>query len=237
MVNLAGESIAEGRWNAAKKKRIRDSRVEGTKQLVDAILAIPNPPSVVVSASAVGIYGSQGDLELDEQAELASGYLPDICRDWERVTQPLSDQGIRVVLLRIGIVLGKGEGALGKLVPLFKVGLGGPLGNGKHYVPWIHVEDLVGMIEWSINNSDVRGPLNGSAPHPVTNREMTKAIAKTVRRPAIFPAPRFALRLVLGEFADSLFSSQRVIPKKSLELGFKFQFPEILPAIKEIIES
>lgn len=236
VVNLMGESIAEGRWTPDKKERIRKSRVEGTSRLVDALLALPQLPRVVVSASAVGIYGDCGDDVVDESYRKADGFLADVCHEWEEATQPLVDAGVRVVTLRVGIVLGREGGALAKLLPMFRLGLGGKLGNGKHYVPWIHVEDLVSLIQWSVENDNVVGPVNGTAPNPIRNSTFTKAIANAVRRPAFLPAPKFALKLALGEFADSLFSSQQVIPKAALDGGFQFKFSQIDDAMREIVQ-
>ena len=160
-----------------------------------------------------------------------------MCSDWENENLRLAEHGVRVVLLRIGIVLGRGGGAAEKMLPVFKLGLGGKLGNGKQWVPWIHVDDLVGMILWAIENESISGPVNGSSPNPVRNSEMTSAMASAVGRFAFLPAPRFALKLVLGEFAESLFSSQRVIPKAAVEGGYQFQYPTIESAFKEIVEA
>ena len=237
IVNLMGESIAEGRWNEAKKKRIRESRVLGTEQLVTTILNMENRPSVVVSSSAVGIYGDQGARVIDEQGEAATGFLAEVCREWEEATLPLAQEGIRVVLLRIGIVLGQGGGALAKLLPIFRLGVGGRLGRGDQYVPWIHVDDLVSLILWALESEKVSGPLNGTAPNPVTNADLTRQLASAVRRPAIFPVPQFGLRLALGEFADSLFVSQNVMPEKALQFGFQFEYPDLAGALANIVSK
>ena len=237
VVNLMGESIAEGRWNAQKKQRIRTSRIDATDRLVDQILGLKKKPSVLVAASAVGIYGDAGEDMVDESYPAAAGFLPDVCADWEAANMRLSDHGVRVVLLRIGIVLGREGGAMSKLVPMFKLGLGGKLGDGKHYVPWIHVADLAAMIQWSIDSPDVKGVVNASAPNPVTNAQMTSSLAKALGRFAILPAPKFGLRLVFGEFADSLFSSQRAVPKAALDGGFDFRFANIDQAIQDIVSK
>jgi uncharacterized protein (TIGR01777 family) len=205
VINLMGESIAEGRWTEAKKKRIRTSRIDATQSLVAEILKLKRRPKVLVAASAVGIYGDPGETVVDESHPAADGFLADVCKDWESANLELEQHGVRVVLLRIGIVLGQGGGAMEKLLPLFKLGLGGNLGNGKQWVPWIHVEDLASMMLWAIENESVSGPVNGAAPNPVRNSEMTQAIAKAVGRFALIPAPKFALRLALGEFANSLY--------------------------------
>jgi len=235
VVNLMGESIAEGRWNAAKKSRIRTSRIDATNLLVEQILKMRQKPRVLVAASAVGIYGDAGDSVVDEGHPTADGFLADVCRDWEAANMQLADHGVRVVCLRIGIVLGWNGGAMAKMIPLFKWGLGGKLGSGKQYVPWIHVADLAAMIRWAIHFENVNGVLNATAPGPVTNAEMTTALAKALKRPALLPAPKFGLRLALGEFADSLLNSQRAVPKAALEHGFKFRFAAIEEAIEEVI--
>ncbi len=177
VVNLMGESIAEGRWTNAKKKLIRSSRVDATKRLVESILQLESPPAVIVSASAVGIYGDCGDDVVTEERKPATGFLAEICRDWEQATAPLTAAGIRVCNLRIGIVLGADGGALEKLIPLFKLGMGGKLGSGRQFIPWIHIDDLVALIQWLINTPDVSGPVNASSPNPVRNSEFTKALA------------------------------------------------------------
>ncbi len=235
VVNLMGESIAEGRWTEAKKKRIRDSRVSGTRKLVDALLKMPSLPDVVVSTSAVGIYGNSGDEIVDEFHPAAAGFLADVCLEWEQAVQPIAEAGVRVVLIRVGIVLGREGGALKKLVPLFKMCAGGKLGNGKQYVPWIHIQDLVRMYQWSIQNRDVSGPVNGSAPNPVTNADFTRALASAVNRPAVIPVPGFALKLALGEFGGSLLNSQRVVPRVALEHGFEFKYSQIQPALEALL--
>ncbi len=237
VVNLMGEPIGEGRWTTQKKKRIEESRVNGTEQLVKAILQMPQKPDVVVSASAVGIYGDCGEEIVDESTPANSGFLANVCTAWENATIPLKEAGVRVVLLRSGVVLGKDGGALAKLLPVFRKGAGGRLGNGKQYVPWIHIDDLVGMILWAMQNQEIEGPVNGTAPNPVRNSEMTKAIAAAVRRPALLPVPKYVLRSLLGEFADSLFASQRVIPEVALRCGYQFKFPNIQVALNNIVNS
>lgn len=235
VVNLMGESIAEGRWNANKKQRIRASRIDGTRNLVDGIIESGNLPDVFVSASAIGIYGDAGEDVVEEDHGLGSDFLTDVCAQWEQEAKRLENHGVRVVCLRIGIVLGPQGGALKKMVPLFRWGLGGNLGNGKQWVAWIHVDDLVSMIQWSIENTEISGPINATAPNPVRNKTLTQTLAAAVKRPALFPAPKFALRLALGEFADSLFFSQRVVPAAALRHGFQFQFSDIEAAIKDTV--
>lgn len=235
VINLMGESIAEGRWNAQKKKRIRSSRVDGTRRLVDGLINSGKLPDVFVSASAIGIYGDAGEDVVEEDHVHGTGFLPDVCQQWEQEALRLQDHGVRVVCLRIGIVLGSQGGALKKMVPLFRWGLGGNLGNGKQWVAWIHVEDLVSLIQWAIETPQVSGPVNATAPNPVRNKELTKTLATAVKRPAFLPAPKFALRLALGEFANSLFFSQRVVPAAALNNGFQFQFSDIDSAIKDTV--
>lgn len=236
VVNLMGESIAEGRWNAQKKERIRSSRIDGTRRLVDGLVQSGNLPNVFVSASAIGIYGDAGEDIVEENHARGTGFLTDVCSDWEQEAMRLQEHGVRVVCLRIGIVLGSQGGALKKMAPLFRWCLGGNLGSGNQWVAWIHVDDLVSLIQWSIENDSVSGPVNATAPNPVRNKDLTKAVAAAVRRPALFPAPKFALRLALGEFADSLFFSQRVVPAVALNHGFQFQFSDIESAIKDAIQ-
>ncbi|MCL4137648.1 UNVERIFIED_CONTAM: hypothetical protein GTU68_016616 [Idotea baltica] len=238
VINLMGEPIAEGRWTAAKKKRIFDSRVLGTRKLVDGLLASGNPPEVFVSTSAIGIYGDSGEAIVDEDHAAAEDlFKSDLCAAWEAEAMRLADHGTRVVCLRLGIVLGDGGGALEKMMPIFKLGIGGKLGSGKQWMSWIHIDDLVNLINWSLQNDQAAGPINATAPNPVRNSDFTKALAAAVKRPAFLPAPWFALRAVFGEFANSLFYSQRVIPKAATELGFKFKFENIHPAISDVVQS
>ena len=237
VVNLMGESVAEGRWTDQKKKRIRESRIQGTRNLVDGLVDSGKLPKVFVSASAIGIYGNPGEDIVEEDHAHGEGFLTEVCQQWEAEALKLEQHGTRVVCLRIGIVLGGQGGALEKMVPIFKFGLGGKLGNGKQWMAWIHVDDLVSMIQWSLENESVSGPINGTAPNPVRNSEFTKALAKTLGRPAFLPAPRFGLRLAFGEFADSLFWSQRIVPAAALNHGFQFQFPELTEALKDILSA
>jgi uncharacterized protein (TIGR01777 family) len=236
VINLMGEPIAEGRWNADKKKRIRDSRVLGTRRLIDALLKADRLPKVMISASAVGIYGDSGEKTVEEDSPHGSGFLTEVCEEWEAEALRFEQHGVRVVLLRIGIVMGIGGGALDGLIPVFKSGAGGPLGSGKQWVPWIHVDDLVNLILWCRENEAIRGPVNASAPNPVRNKELAKALGRCLGRPAIIPAPKFAVRLALGEFADSLFYSQRVVPATALSHGFNFEFTQLSAALEDLIK-
>ena len=233
--HLAGESVAEGRWNAAQKARIRDSRVIGTRNLVQGIKQVDHKPSVLVSASAVGYYGNRGDEELTEAASPADDFLAEVCVAWEREAMAAVQHGVRTVTARTGIVLGAGGGALAKMLTPFKLGAGGPLGNGKQWMPWVHVADLARLYVHAADTSSINGPLNAVAPNPVRNSEFTKALGRQLHRPAFMPAPYLGLRLLFGEFAQVLFASQRVIPQVALETGFVFQYPDIASALREIL--
>lgn len=233
--HLAGESVAEGRWNAAQKARIRDSRVIGTRNLVQGIKQVDHKPSVLVSASAVGYYGNRGDEELTEAASPADDFLAEVCVAWEREALAAEQLGVRTVTARTGIVLGAGGGALAKMLTPFKLGAGGPLGNGKQWMPWVHVADLARLYVHAADTSSINGPLNAVAPNPVRNSEFTKALGRQLHRPAFMPAPYLGLRLLFGEFAQVLFASQRVIPQVALETGFVFQYPDIASALREIL--
>ncbi len=235
VLHLAGESVAEGRWTAAQKAKIRDSRVVGTRHLVQGISQASARPKTLVSASAVGYYGDRGEEELTEAAPPAHDFLADVCVEWEREAMAAEQHGVRVVTARTGIVLGAGGGALAKMLTPFKLGGGGPLGNGRQWMPWIHVADLARLYLHAAEAESIRGAMNSVAPHPVRNSEFTKALARQLHRPAFMPAPYFGLRLLFGEFAKVLFASQRVIPQVALDTGFAFQYPEIAAALREIL--
>jgi uncharacterized protein (TIGR01777 family) len=234
--HLAGDPVAKGRWTGAKKSRIRSSRVEGTRHLVDALAAMEKRPTCLVSASAVGYYGDRGDEILDEKSGADGSFLAEVCQAWEREALRAEEYGIRVVTIRTGIVLGAGGGALEAMLPPFKFGLGGRLGNGQQWMPWIHIGDLVRLMLYSAVREEVRGGVNGVSPNPVTNREFTRILAGTLRRPALFPAPGPILRLALGEFAGVLLGSQRVIPTAATQAGFEFQYPDLDGALSEILK-
>ncbi len=232
--HLAGEPVAEGRWNEAKKARIRNSRVLGTRNLVAALRALDSPPPVLVSASAVGIYGSRGDEIVNEQSSPATGFLAEVCREWELEALRAEEFGMRVVTIRIGLVLGRDGGALARMLPLFKAGAGGRLGTGRQWMPWIHVDDLTRLFVFAAENDGLSGPVNGSAPNPVSNRGFTRALGQAIGRRTLFPAPAFGLRLALGEFAEVLLASQRVVPKAALDAGFKFRHATIDSALSNL---
>ena len=235
VLHLAGESVSAGRWTAAQKARIRDSRVVGTRHLVQGLVQARSGPRTLVSASAVGYYGDRGDEELTEAAAPGGDFLAGVCVEWEREALAAADHGVRVVTARTGIVLGAGGGALAKMLPPFKLGGGGPLGNGRQWMPWIHVADLARLYLHAAETTAIVGPMNAVAPEPVRNSEFTKALGRQLHRPAFMPAPYLGLRLLFGEFAQVLFASQRVIPRVALDTGFVFQFPEIAAALREIL--
>lgn len=235
VIHLAGEPVAEGRWNEAKKQRIRDSRVVGTRHLVEALAKLERRPAVLVSGSAIGFYGSRGDELLDETSQPGNDFLAHVCRDWERESHAAEALDVRVVNLRIGIVLGEGGGALEKMLTPFKLGLGGRLGDGHQWMSWVHVDDVVGLCLLAAERDTLRGPLNATSPNPLTNREFTRVLADVLNRPAVLPAPAFALRLALGEFADILLASQRVAPRVALDAGYRFQFAHLGDALRSTI--
>ncbi|MBY0373472.1 MAG: TIGR01777 family oxidoreductase [Bryobacteraceae bacterium] len=236
VIHLAGEPVAQ-RWTKAVKERIRMSRWAGTRRLVQAMAMMPSPPRALISASAIGYYGSRGDEVLTEGSAAGEGFLAEVCREWEAAADLAEPLGTRVVKVRIGIVLGEQGGALGKMLPFFKAGLGGRIGSGQQWMSWIHVDDLVELLYFSAVNSRVEGPVNGVAPNPVRNVEFTEVLARTLGRPALFPAPPFALRMLYGEMADVLTGSQRVKPEAALEAGFAFRSAELGPALRSLVRE
>lgn len=230
-VHLAGEPI-EGRWTPGKKRRIRESRVRSTEQIAAQIGA--GGPPVLVSSSAVGIYGDRGDEVLDEASAPGEGFLAEVCRAWEEAAAPAAARG-RVVLLRTGLVLAREGGALPRLARPFRLLLGGPLGRGEFWQPWIHLADEVGMILLALEDPRARGPLNAAAPEPVRNRDLARAIARALGRPALLPAPALAVRLALGELAEAVLASQRVVPRRALELGYRHRFPRLDEALQDLL--
>ncbi len=234
IVHLAGEPIAQ-RWNPEVKRAIRDSRVQGTQQLVTAISKLRHKPSVLVSASAVGYYGDRGDEMLTESSAPGSDFLAQICVDWEREALRARELGLRVVLIRIATVLGRDGGALKQMLTPFRLGVGGKFGNGRQWMPWIHLHDLVQLLIFAAENPTLDGALNGSAPGPVTNAEFNRAMGAALHRPAIFPAPKFALKLALGDLADFVLKSERVVPEATQRAGFSFKYPEIGEALRSLV--
>jgi hypothetical protein len=235
-VHLAGENIAAGRWTVEKKARIRDSRVKGTKTLCEALAQLSQPPKVLVSASAIGYYGDRGAELLWENSALGTGFLAEVCQAWEEATRPAMEKGIRVVLLRIGVVLSPAGGALAKMLLPFKLGLGGIIGSGKQYMSWIALDDVVGTIDHVLITDTLQGPVNAVAPHPVTNSEFTKTLRRVLRRPTLFPMPAFAARLAFGEMADELLlASTRVEPKRLIATEYRFRYPELEDALRHLL--
>ncbi len=236
VVHLAGENIAEGRWTEAKKTRIRNSRVRGTELVARTLVRLASRPAVLISASAIGFYGDRGDEELDEGSPHGNGFLAEVCRRWEGASRVASEAGIRVVQLRTGMVLGAHGGALAKMLPVFRCGLGGPLGSGRQYVSWITRDDLVGVVRHALSTDTLEGPVNAVAPQPVTNRQFTRALGRAMKRPAVVPAPAFALRAALGQMADELLlASARVVPRRLQSTGFSFADPEIDGALSRLL--
>lgn len=238
VINLAGETVAQ-RWTQPAKQRIRDSRVLTTRNLVEAIRQASRPPKVLVNASAVGYYGDRGDEELTEDSPPGKGFLAEVCQLWEEEALKAADFGVRVVCARFGIVLGAGGGVLERMMPLFEWGLGAKLGNGKQWMPWVHIADAAGLVLHAITNEQVKGAMNVVSPNPVTNREFTKALARAVGKPAFLATtlsiPTFILRLQLGEGASVLTASQKVLPKVAEATGYKFVLPDIEEALREVV--
>ena len=235
VIHLAGEPVAQ-RWNAHARQAIRQSRVTGTRNLVQALAKLPKKPEVLVCASAVGYYGSRGDEILNESSSPGADYLAQICVDWEQEAQAAEASGIRVVRVRTGLVLDARGGALPRMLPPFRMGLGGKLGSGQHWMSWIHLEDLAALFQFALANP-VSGPLNGAAPNPVINAGFTRALAAAVHRPAIFPVPAFALRLLFGEMSQILLASQRALPQAAERAGFRFRYPELAPALADVLKA
>jgi len=238
VVHLAGENIAAGRWTTERKRRIRESRIKGTRFLAQSLSRLFDPPKVFVSVSAIGYYGNRGDDTLDEDSDPGTGFLADLCNEWEAATAPASIRGIRVVIPRIGLLLSREGGALGRMLPVFRLGMGGRIGSGRQYMSWIAMDDLIKILDFTICNGSLHGPLNVVSPNPVTNREFTMILGKVLSKPAPFALPALAARLALGEMADKLLlASARVSPLRLKESGFKFQFPELEGALRHMLET
>jgi len=237
VVHLAGENIADGRWSESRKNKIKDSRVLSTRNLISTLKSMKNPPDTFVSASAVGFYGKDKPVELYEDLDPGKDFLADVCKEWEHEAFAARDHNIRTIALRIGIVLGYEGGAIKKMLPPFWAGVGGTLGDGNQWMSWIHIKDLVGMIIHSLENKTIQGAYNATSPDPVTNKEFTKCLAKVLRRPAILPVPKFALKIILGEMSDLLLGSLKVSSSKIIESGYTFQFPYLLSALNDICKN
>lgn len=237
VVHLAGESVSGLRWTDDKKKAIRDSRVHGTRSVVEALAKLKGKPKVLVAASAIGFYGDRDDEEMTETSAVGDTFLAEVSRDWEAEARRAEDSGIRTVLLRTGIVLSKEGGALGTMLTPFKFGVGGVVGSGKQWMSWISMDDHVRVINYAIENENVRGAVNSVAPNPVTNEEFTKTLGEILYRPTILPLPSFAINMVFGEMGDALLLvSIRVLPKRLEEAGFEFEYPELKAAIEHAVK-
>ena len=233
IIHLAGENLIGRRWTARQKARLRSSRIDTTRQLAEAVADAK--PRVFITASAIGYYGVSADRRFVVGDDPGDDFLARLCADWEAARQPALDAGVRTASVRTGVVQGRGGGALEKMLLPFRLGVGGPVGDGRQWVSWIHLDDLLGMFEWILENENAQGIYNGTAPKPVSNRELSKALGRVLHRPAIFPAPGFALRLALGEVAGLLLEGQHVTPDRALAEGFSFRFPEIEPAFRDLL--
>lgn len=236
VIHLAGESVASQRWNDEVKRRIRSSRVEGTRAIVDSLEGLgADRPATFLCASAVGYYGDRGDERLPEESDRGDGFLADVCVEWEREAERATEFGVRVVCMRTGIVLDPAGGALGQMLPIFRWGLGGRLGSGRQWMPWIHHEDLSNLYGAALNDERFAGAVNASSPKPVRNSEFTRALGRSLRRPACLPVPKFALRIAVGELAGDLLASQRVVPERAIENGFEFAHGELEAALEQLL--
>jgi uncharacterized protein (TIGR01777 family) len=234
IVHLAGETV-EGRWTAAKKRAIFDSRVNGTRNLVTSLAACARRPRSLVSASAIGFFGDRKDEPLDDTSPAGDGFLASVCIGWEREARGAEALGMRVAMVRVSMVLGATGGAVGKLLPILKLGLGGPLGSGRQWMPWIHLDDLADLFCFVLDRDDLSGPISGVAPDYATNARVMRALARAVGKPAFLPAPGFALRLIIGEFAETLLGGQRVKPSKALGAGFVWKHPLLEAAAVDLL--
>ena len=236
VVHLAGENIAEARWTDAVKERIRLSRIQSTKLLCDTLAKLQSPPKTLICASAIGFYGNRGTEILTESSPAGTGFLADLCRDWEMLAEPARQLGIRVVHLRIGVVLSPKGGALAKMLTLFQLGLGGVVGSGRQYWSWVAIDDVIGAIRHCLERADVSGPVNVVSPNPVTNFEFTKTLGGVLHRPTVFPLPAFAARLAFGEMADELLlGSNRILPQRLQETGYAFRCPTLEFALRHLL--
>jgi uncharacterized protein (TIGR01777 family) len=237
VVHLAGDNVASENWSEEKKRKIRDSRVTGTRVLVDALKTLKNPPRILVSASAIGFYGNREDEILTEDSAKGVGFLAEVCDAWEMESEKAEEFGARVVMPRIGVVLAKDGGALEKMLTPFKFGVGGRVGSGKQWMSWIALEDLLQIVHFALENEKLRGVVNATAPNPVTNEEFTKTFGRVLHRPAILPVPEFAIKLMFGEMGETLLlQGARVLPERLLENGFDFKFTNLEKAMKSVLD-
>lgn len=237
VVHLAGENIADRRWTARKKLRIRESRIQGTRFLAQSLASLFDPPKVLVSVSAIGYYGDRGEDLLDEESDPGKGFLADVCREWEAATAPAVMRGIRVVHPRLGIVLSPAGGALARMLPPFRLGIGGRIGSGRQYMSWITIEDLAAILEYAIHNGSLHGPVNAVSPNPLTNQDFSTMLGRVLSKPSFLALPAFAARIAFGEMADALLlASARVLPTRLKESGYTFKFPEVEDALRHALE-
>jgi hypothetical protein len=234
VLNLAGEPIGDARWTDARRRLLLESRVGTTSRLVQWMRAAKRPPRVLVSGSAVGYYGEQGDRLVTEDTKPTPGFTHDLCEAWEREADKASELGVRVCRVRIGVVLDRDGGALAKMLPAFRMGAGGRLGSGRHYFPWIHREDMAAICQWLLDNPRAKGAYNCSAPNPVTNAEFTKALGRAIGRPTVLPMPEAALKLLFGDLSELLLVSDRMVPRRLLDEGFEFLYPDLERALASI---
>ena len=237
VIHLAGEPVAQGRWTEERKARIRSSRVDSTARLVEAIRRSEAKPKILICASAVGIYGSRRNESLDEGSGPGTDFLAQVCVDWEKASMAVDALGVRRVNVRTGVVLGRGGGALESLLPVFKSFVGGPIGSGKQWMSWIHLSDMLAIYLRTLEDAEIHGPLNATAPDPVTNESFSRKLAKALNRPAWVKTPGFVLKLAFGEMAGMLLGGQKVIPKKLLDRGFQFKYPDLDLALKNLTSS
>ena len=238
VVHLAGQNIAAGRWNADMKRRISESRVEGTKLLCETLASLDNKPKVLVCASAIGIYGDRGEAILDESSEPSDSFLANVCRDWESATKPAREAGIRVVLLRSGVVISSQRGALEKMLKPFRFCVGGVVGGGQQWWSWIALDDVAGVVRFAIENESLAGPVNTVSPNAVTNRDFTKTLGRALFRPTILPLPAFVVRALMGEMGkELLLASTLVVPKKLQTAGYKYECPTLKTALKRALDG
>ncbi len=238
VVHLSGENLTSGRWTDERKQAFRDSRVIPTRALAGLLAGRCEKPKVLVCASATGWYGERGDEVLTEDSAAGKGYLPELCRDWEAAAEEAERAGIRVVHLRFGVILSRDGGALKKMLPVFRAGMGGRLGSGRQWMSWVTLADVVAAIRFAIEDAALGGPVNVTSPHPVTNAEFTRTMGEVLRRPTLFPVPAFALRMLFGEMADAtILSSARVVPQRLMEAGFRFQHPRLAEALQAVLRE
>ena len=236
VINLAGENVAGGRWSEEQKRKIHDSRVNGTHLLSEAMAKLSRRPRVFICASATGFYGDRDDEVLDEHSDSGGGFLAGVCREWEKATEPAANEGVRVVNLRFGVILAREGGMLAKLLTPFKMGMGGKVGSGKQFISWVAIDDAVGVIKLALHDETFRGPVNVVSPNPVTNEVLTKTLGQVLSRPTALAMPAFAARLAFGEMADEmLLSSQYVVPKRLNDAGYEFKYPELEAALRKYV--